>query len=840
MEKRTLHLDGCWEFKEFPASARRMRDLEDGRWLPAQIPSSIYTDLIEAGCLRRFDLEANPEDFHWISERAWIYRRQFDLDAEFCRADTAELVFEGLDTVAQIWLNDKLLGKTENMFIPHRFELGDPLRCGTNTLLVKFLPAAAHAERLLKRYGPMSTHHYGDPRRSYVRKASYQFGSALGPPVPGCGIFRPVRLEAWNAARLENVHIRTIDCDEHCADVGVAVAVRRSGGHDMTPLRARLRITGGALTIDQTLDFEGGQGRNTTVIRIERPIFWQPNGHGVPHLYHLETQLLDGSGKLLDVQNNDFGVRRVRLRRDKEAGGRSFGFVVNDASVYIRGATWVPLSMFPGTHTDGDYERLLTRLKEAHVNMLRVWGGGYYEDDVFYRLCDRLGILVWQDFPFASAYYPDRQWFLDIVRDEADSVIKRLRNHPSVALWCGNSRADYLHQSGHLGQGRKFYGRGIYHSLLPERINELDPDREYLPTTPFSDSKDEDLNAPAEGTCHFRRVWDDFAPTREYLFEPSELPRFLCEFGLRSLPDRQCLERVCPPARLVCGSAAIEKHDYQADGSARLARYSAELFAPPASLDEQIAQSQVAQARAAKLCVEHLRACNERNGGVLIWTANDCAPAAGYSAIDASGQPKALYYYARRFFAPVLVTLEVDRDAYLRGRLTGSGVVVVNDRPLPLTATVRCRCMDFFGRTLDGVEFPAAVGPFATSPPRALPRALAGPHSPNRCFVQIEVITEAGTVAENRFFYLPDKYIDWPRAMVDMRITAQASSWTVVLRSPTLIRDAALCAPEAGIVSDKYCDIAPDTPTQVRVRFPGPAPSRHIALKLRSAPLGLI
>ena len=840
MKKRTLDLGGSWECKEYPEAARRMRDLEEGQWMSVSVPSSIYTGLIEAGCFTRFDLEANPEDFSWIAQREWVYRKRIDLANDVCDCDEVDLVFEGLDTVTHIWFNEKLIGKTENMFMPHRFSISDRVRPGQNTLMVKFLSATAYAERLLQRYGPMSDHHYGDPRRSYIRKAQYQFGSVLAPALPGCGIYRPVRLEAWNTARIEDVHIRTIDCNEHYADVRVAVAVRRAATRQAGPLTGRITLSGAGQKLQQTLHFEVEENRNTAVIRIERPVFWQPVGYGVPHCYHLEISLCDRDGSPLDTHTADFGVRTIRLGRGKDAPDGGFRFEVNDRSVYIKGASWIPLSMFPGSHTPADYERRLTQLKEAHVNMLRVWGGGYYEDDIFYRLCDKLGILVWQDFAFASAYYPDRRWFLSNIQAETQAVVRRLRNYACLALWCGNSRIDHLHETGRLGQGRKFYGRAIYHELLPKLLGELDPDRDYIPTTPDSDAEAKEPNAPTDGTYHDWRVWNDFAPTSDYLFDTPELPRFLAEFGLQSLPGRECLERICPPHRFYCSSEAIEKHNYQDGGHARLARYSADLFRPPHTLDAQIEQTQLAQARAIKLCAEHLRANNHINGGLLFWTANDCAAAAGFSAIDYAGCPKALYYYARRFFAPVLVTLETDKNAYLAGHLQGNGVVVVNDTALPLTGKVRCRCMDFYGRCLDRIDYPIAIGPFSRSLPRVLPRALALPAAPNRCVLQLEVETASGVIAENRFFYLPDKFIDWPTAHLDVQVRPiDPFRLRMCITSKTLLRDVSITPPERAVLSDNFLDILPNRPTQIDFHFAGNAPSTRTPFLLRSIPCGL-
>lgn len=838
--KQIMVLDGQWEFREFPESARRMRDLDDSPWTPARVPGSIYTHLMEAGCFSRFDVEANPEDFGWVSQCAWVYRRTFTPTAEMVKAAAAELVFEGLDTITQIWLNEKLIGKTDNMFIPHRLSVGGLLREGVNTLMIKFLPALDYAERLMQHYGKLSDLHYGDPRRSYIRKAQYQFGSAMCPSLPGCGIFRSVRLEAYDIARLDEVHIRTIDCDQHNADVRAAVRICRADESAHQPLTVRLTISGGGLVIEQMLDFQGRDTQNATVIRIERPIFWQPAGYGVPHLYRLTATLLDADGGTLDTHETDFGIRTIRVQRGDMRQGQAFRFEVNDSPVYIKGANWMPLSMFPGEQTPADYERILTQLKKIHINMLRVWGGGLYEDETFYRLCDKLGILVWQDFAFVSAYYPDRPWFAEMVQREAEAVVRRLRNHPCLAIWCGNSRIDHLHQTGRLGGGRKFYGRAIYHKLLPELLAEFDPDREYIPTTPLGSPNAKDLNDPSEGTHHFWQVWNQFSPVGELLFDKAHIPRFLCEFGMQSYPSRACIERMCPPPRRVIGSAAMEKHDYQSDGDGRTARYAAELFAAPHTLNEYAEQTQLVQARAIKLCVEHLRAHNTTNSGLLIWTANECAPSIGFSMIDACGAPKAAYYYARRCFAPRLVTVLRDRQAYLNGHLRSSGVVVINDAPLPLTATVQCRCLDFHGRVIDAMEYPVAVAPFGKSAPRMLPRGLACPQTPNRCLLHLAVVAAEGTLAENSFFYLPDKHLDWPTATIEMEM-ADLSPQRRKLRltARTVVRDVSIIPPTPATLSDNFLTLLPHQPYEVEMVYAQPAPSMLIPIVLRSIPCGL-
>jgi beta-mannosidase len=827
MEKDVLVLDGMWEFKEFPETARRMRDLDSGGWMPAAVPGSIYTSLADAGVFDLAELHANPEDFAWVCEKSWIFRRQFDAGPSLAGKEQIRLTFEGLDTVSQVWLNDKLIGKTENMFIPHSFDISGQIRPTGNILLVKLRPALPYAEQLMQRYGTLSEHHFGDMRRSYLRKAQYQFGSVMGPALPGCGIFRPVRIVGFGTARIDHLHVRTVECNQHYADIRVAAALKRTAV-TRNALRGRLRLTGGGLDITQEVSFSPQEDGYATLIRIDRPILWWPKGYGVQHLYHLTADLFE-EDRLLDTADTDFGIRTIRLDRSPDEYGTRFQFVVNELPIQIKGANWMPLSVFPGTAAQQDYSAMLRQAAAAHLNMLRVWGGGYYENADFYRLCDTLGILVWQDFMFASAYYPDRRWFTTMVKEETQAVIERLRNHACLALWCGNSRVDSLHEDGRLGTGRKFYGKAIYHNLIPSLLNELDPDREYIPTTPFSDIEGTGHHAPSSGTTHNWKVWNHYADPTDYEAPPEQTPRFVAEFGLQSLPDRQTLSAFSTKGDIGPGTYALEKHNYQPGGQQRIARYAADDFTPSPCLDEFIRQSQLTQARAVKRYVEHLRSHGTINSGSLIWTFNDAAPSINFSMVDAKGFPKALYYYAKRFFAPVLVTLTPGRKA------AGHHIAVINDSPHRITATLDCRILDFRGDVMDQTRIPVALSALSSNrypAPKSFMRTL----EPLRSLVHLCLYSDEKLLAENIYFFEPDKYLHAPVSDIDLEVTAKTeNSWDILLHSRTAVRDIQLIPPALARLSDNFITLLPNRQTAVEVQFEGYAPAPCTPLRILPA-----
>lgn len=816
MSSEILDLSGDWKFKEYPLNARRMRDLDADNWLSAKVPSSIYTNLIDAGIIDRTEINTNPEKFVPFSDKPWIYKKTFDAAGQMLRSDRADLVFEGLDTVTQIWLNDKLIGKTDNMFIEHRFDVTGLLKPSDNILMVKFNPAAEHAEKLMNRYGLLSELYFGYPCRAYIRKAQYQFGWDFCPPLPGCGIWRNVRLEGIAQARIEDLHVRTVDCNDESADVKVELKIDPV---KKIPLKCCLTISGHGTNITQQLDLND-HPRQSTVIRIDNPALWWPIGYGEQNLYQLKAQLTIDE-KTLDQVEKEFGLRTIRLNRTKEKHGESFRFDINSKPFYAKGANWIPVTLFPGSVTHAEYENLLARALQANINMLRVWGGGYYENDEFYAACDRLGIMVWQDFMFACAYYPDRKWFLDIITKEAAAVIKRLRNHPSLALWCGNSEIDFQHSSGRFGKGKKFYGKPIFHKLLGDLLSELDPDRDYIPSMPLGPAKTP--NEPNTGTFHQWHVWGRGAPTRDYITSAKNIPRFVTEFGLQAVPDVNTIKTFCPEDQLRIASPAIEKHNYYLDGNPKLARYIAEVFPNPENLDQLSYLSQLTQARAAKKYVEHLRAHNHINHGVLFWYFRDCCPAVTFSAIDHKNNPKALYYYTRRFFAPVLVTLICEPQkpkSSIQPAFKASAAVVINDSLNPLTATLACRLIDMHSRVIDQATFPVALGPFSNSRPFKLPKAILQPEYPDRCVLRIALEDQDSLIAENHFLYLPDKYTDFPHVSINRKLEhIKDGRWKLSLQSDAFVKDLQIVTRQGAELSDNFIDLLPEQNCEIIIDF---------------------
>ncbi len=839
MPAASLDLTGKWRFKEFPSAVRRMRDLQGDDWLDADIPSSVYTNLIDAGRIDRSSIDADPEDFAWVSEKPWVYRKTFDVPDSMLECDRIDLVFEGLDTIASIWLNDKLLARTDNMFVPHRFEVTALLHSGPNSLMVKFDPAVPHARKLMDRYTTFTESDFNNPYRVYIRKAQYQFGWDFSPTLPGCGIWRPVWLRAFDSARLADVHVRTIECNSRYADVRIAV---RTESLKQSNCTCKLHLTGPDYEHSCKFEFAPDHDFHSTVLRIEKPELWWPAGCGPQNLYDLDVRLFDNN-RCVDSLNKRVGIRTIKLDRSaprlRRRHNRRFRFIVNNQPVYIKGANWVPASVFAGSVNEKDYRCLLGAARNANFNMLRVWGGGYYESDAFYEICSELGIMVWQDFMFACGYYPDRNWFMTRIETEAKTIIKRLRSRPCLAVWCGNNEIDWLHSAGLLGKGRKFHGKDIYHKLLPSLVARLDPDTAYIPTTPLgretlatdpdaldsqntriADDRRRNGKPSAPLAAHRWDVWSGHKPVDAYLAEPGRIPPFVTEFGFQSLPDLDTLRTFCKHEPVFASDRSIEKHNYQIHGPARLYRYTFELFAPTADPRRLVYLSQLTQARAVKTYVEFLRANRGANNGVMFWQFNEPAPAISWSAVDHRKHPKALYYYGRRFYAPVLVTAlpRVEPDLVSMPTLHPTAAVAVNDSPEPVTGTLNCTLLNLTGDEMDRISLPLSMQPFSTSSTVKLSRDFHAPADPTQCALHLLLENNGRTIAENLLLYAPDKHVPLPKPRIQTQVKRiSQETWQVRLSSDVIVKDLHISTDRPASLSDNYLDIIPSRPRTLEI-----------------------
>lgn len=640
----TQSLNGRWQF----------RQVDTAEWLTGQVPGGVHTDLLALGRI--------PDPFYgdqelavqWVAESDWEYRLIFEPTAQLFAEERVMLVCDGLDTLAEVWLNGRSLGKTDNMFRRYRWDVREWLKSGPNELLVRFSSPVAYA-RARQAERPLRTPSQSIPGGSYLRKAPSQFGWDWGPQLPPIGIWKDVRLEGHSTARIEDVHVR----QHHTAGRVTLKGTVRLERWSTKALEVALVLTapdGSQQECRKTL--EGTTAEATLTLDITNPQLWWPNGYGAQPLYGIEV-VLSSEGKELERRSFRIGLRTVELRQEADRFGTSFTFVINGVPVFAKGANWIPADSFPTRITDRTLEHLIASAAQAHMNMLRVWGGGFYEEERFYDLCDRYGILVWQDFIFSCSMYPEDEGFFENVRVEAIENVRRLRHHPSLVLWCGNNEMEWgwVEWGWNIPQNlslKRAYDR-MFHHLLPEVCATEDPDRPYWPSSPSSGVPFHDPNSVLAGDTHNWLVWHGNQPFTGYREHPS---RFVSEFGFQSLPSLETIRLYADEADWNMTSYVMEHHQRSDIGNGKMIWYLTDHFRLPRDFPSLVYLTQVLQAEAMRTGVEHWRRNRECTSGTLYWQLNDCWPVASWSSIDYYGRWKALHYAARRFFAPVLLSAE--------------------------------------------------------------------------------------------------------------------------------------------------------------------------------------
>ena len=666
---QTIQLHENWQLKERDPRQPLLEDFASPvGWLPARVPGVVHLDLIAAGKIPDPFYGLNELDVQWVGERDWLYRCTFSLTSESLGQEAADLCFDGLDTFATVWLNGQLVLASDNMFVPQRLRARAWLQAGQNELHILFESAWRKGKEIEARYGRRPLWN-GDSSRLFVRKAQYHYGWDWGPTLLTAGPWRGVRLEVGD------VRISEVDCPvELSPDLKTATL----------PVRVMVAAANGAaegLSIKLELIDPSGHSIDSASVpavatepafvaahtfAVSAPQLWWPNGYGPQPLYRLVVTLVRDGDEFHRCEQR-LGLRRLRLLQEPLAGetGTTFLFEVNNTPIFCGGANWIPADSFTPRLSPEHYGRLLRLAAGAHMTMLRVWGGGIYEDDVFYDLCDELGLLVWQDFMFACGMYPAHAEFQASVRAEAEANVRRLRHHPSLALWSGNNEDYSIAASlgaydaafdGDFTETR-FPARAIYERLLPAVCAELDPARSYWPGSPYGGA---DPNSQTVGDRHTWDVWHGVvAPYQDY---PKYEGRFVSEFGMLSFPAVRTIESYTTPAERHPQSRTVEHHNKAGGGVRRVATYISENIRLPAGLRQQVYATQFVQAEA---LASAYRGWRRRWGGpgryavagALVWQLDDCWPVSSWAIVDSAMRVKPAYYAVRRELAPVVVGL---------------------------------------------------------------------------------------------------------------------------------------------------------------------------------------
>jgi beta-mannosidase len=692
-------LTGPWQFRQASTET----------WLPATVPGAVHTDLMAAGCIPDPFAGENELQVKWVADQDWEYWREFDADAGLLAEERIYLVCDGLDSLAEVTLNGQSLGQTNNMFRHYRWEIKKLLQTGKNTLSILFSSPVAYI-KARQAARPLPTLMNGG--MAYLRKVQSHFGWDWGPSLPTCGIWGEIYLEGCSIARLEDVHVRQKHFNGMVC-LTIAAAFEQWAAGDLNLGITVISPNGPVSQAVQALK----HSQDKFDVMIQNPQLWWPNGLGPQPLYQVEVSLLSGAHpevagemQLLDRRSYQIGLRTLELRHDPDQWGQTFTFVINGLPIFAKGANWVPADSFMNRFSDAQLEHLIDSAAAANMNMLRVWGGGYYETERFYDLCDRYGILVWQDFLFACAPYPlDDAVFLENVRNEVVENVRRLRHRACLALWCGNNEVEIMWR---LWKRRKNASltaayEQFFHHLLQAWVHSEDPDHACWPSSPSSGDFLQNPNGDGRGDTHLWQVWHGLQP---FTFFRTKYTRFCSEFGLEALPDMQTIAGFAQPEEYDLKSSVFLHHQRSAGGNDKMLFYLTNRFRLPAAFADLVYLTQIDQAEAIRTGVEHWRRNRPRCSGALYWQLNDCWPVTSWASIDYAGRWKALHYAARRFFAPVALSLE-DAGSYI-------GLYLANDTPQGWQGEVRWSLETLHGEKIESGQEAVNAAPLLASPLR--------------------------------------------------------------------------------------------------------------------------
>ena len=800
-------LNVAWKFKM----------ASDSVWYPAAVPGTVHTDLLSDKLISNPFYGTNESKQQWIGKRDWVYQTRFDLDEETFSRKHITLMFKGLDTYAEVSLNGKVVLYANNMFRTWKVDAKKMLRKKGNLLRILFRsPISVNRKRVAQ----LSYTLPADNDRSnlkvsvFTRKAPYQFGWDWGPRFVTCGIWRPVLVKAWNDVKIDDFQIFQRKVSDSMAVLEAVTAISSD-----TSVSVKLQLYNGENQLKQReIALHKGLNRIKTEFFINHPKLWWTNGLGKAHLYHFSVRL-QKQGERIDEKTTRFGIRTLEIVQKPDAEGKSFYVKLNGVPVFMKGANYIPQDNFLPRVTKQKYKALIQAAKDVHMNMIRVWGGGIYENDEFYDLCDENGILVWQDFMFACSFYPGDTAFLENVKQEAVENVKRLRNHPSLALWCGNNEVRVAWER--WGYQKKYhYSKAdstkifgdylkLFHHLLPQVVNTYDSGRFYWPSSPNSAPKGWDEEA-LSGDMHYWDVWWGRKPFSAY---KQHVGRFMSEYGFQSLPAYASIAAFAPDTSRYLVSPIMRTHNKHPDGYQIIDQYMRRDFHVPGNFKDYIFISQLLQAEGMKTAIEAHRRAKPKCMGSLYWQLNDCWPVVSWSGIDYYGRWKAFQYRLRKLFAPVLVSPVVQN-----GRLN---IYLVSDLLQDRAVTFHLNLMDFYGKTIwqkTGITVMKANTSRIIASDNL--NEIVQQQDKKRIFLHVSIRQGDSLLAENNLFFVKTKNLDIPKPHIQFTTKTENGHFEVVFNTKVFVKYVVLEYPEdTGIFSDNYFSLLPGENKIVRMKL---------------------
>jgi beta-mannosidase len=771
-----ISLHDNWQFKK----------VGDSVWQSATVPGNVHSDLLGHQLIDDPFIGDNEKDLQWISETDWEYRTNFSLDEKTLQKKRIQFNFEGIDTYASVYLNDSLILKAKNAFRAWNVNVKS-LLTQNNELRLVF----EHTSKYQEAEKEKLPYELPEGNRIFTRKAQFQYGWDWGPELNTSGIWRPIKLVAWNDGKIRDTYINQIELNDSIAKLMVQVDFSnvKTDGY-----RFEVLVNDTLVAVSE----EGLQYSSVIIpFQIKNPKRWWPHNLGEPYLYSIKV-IVKEDDKILDSVSLKKGLRTIELVTEKDSIGESFYFKVNDKPVYAKGANYIPQHSLQNKVTNAHYEKLLNDVVAANMNMLRVWGGGIYENDIFYDLCDEKGLLVWQDFMFACAMYPGDDAFLENVKQEAIDNIKRLRNHASIALWCGNNEnSEGWHRLGWQADRSEEEKKEIWNnylklfdSILPTTVAQL-TDTDYWETSPKFGRGN--LKYKTEGDAHDWWVWHDAYPFKHL---EENVPRFMSEFGFQSFPSYETIKFINQNDSLEIASEGFKNHQKHLRGFQLIDDYMKRDFPVAEAVEDYVYLSQLLQAYGIVKGIEAQRRSKPNNMGTLFWQLNDCWPAVSWSSIDYLGNWKALQYKVKQSFDNLLISSTVEDDI-LR-------TFAINDNFNPIPLDLELKIMDFNGKiiwtdsltdVLDGNESKLI---------------FAMPLNELDFQRNASVLVVSDHTKSRLFYFTKPKDLQLIEATIQKQILKTADGFEIVLSSKVLQKDVFIYTDASGHFSNNFFDLLPN------------------------------
>lgn len=767
--------------------------------IPGIVPGTVFYDLMENGIMEDPFYRDNEKIAREFSFQDYVYERKFDLKEEFLDNEKIELCCEGLDTLTEIYINDRLVGKTDNMFRLYELDVKKVLQAGENNIRIKFLSPSRyasekHAQKELFQF------EYAMPGMGHIRKAHYMFGWDWGPQLPDMGIYRPISLKAYKTGKITDVWFQ----QEH-QEGKVELTVRLQAeiwSEDMSALAQITAPDGTSCT--EKLEWNKsteGEGR----IFILNPQLWWPHGHGEQPLYKVDI-ILQKNGEETDRKHYQLGLRTMELIQEEDQWGRSFEMKVNGVPIYLKGGDYIPEDNILARCNRERTKKLLKQCVECNHNAIRVWGGGLYPEEYFFDLCDELGLVVWQDLMFACATYDsDNKEFLETTLEEIRYNIGRIRHRACLGLICGNNEMELAHVEWEMKDREE--NKKKYHDLfeirLPKLAKKTAPNVAYWLASPTSGGEFQDPNNENYGDMHYWGVWHQCEPFEAYR---KINPRFMSEFGIQSFPCLKTLETCTEPEDRNIFSRVMELHQKGgSEGNARILNYVSQLYRYPKNFESLLFISQMIQAEGIRWGVEHWRRIYGRCMGAIYWQLNDCWPVASWASIDSMGRWKALQYFSKKFFASVLVSAE-DSDKKV-------SVWITNDLNKSAGLELKWRLCKFNGSTVQNGQLSVEIGKSMAKEVLKLDFAdvVKTEEDEANHVVELELYQNGTLISENKVYFAPVKYMKLQKPEIHTEIKRTEDGFELTFKADTLVKALWVDFKEYDfILSDNFFDLIPE------------------------------